>query len=107
MLFRSHCQYSLPVYRPLLEERIAEAQRPKTENKTDAFSEQLTSPVTDGEVQGFYELLGQIRHTTLCDQAALAIIQEQFAAVLAGDKSPQEAAKLVQSRLSLYVAEQN
>ena len=103
----THCRYSLPVYRPLLEARIAEAQRPKTENETDAFSEHLTPPVTDGEVQGFYELLGHIEHTTLYDSDALDIVEEEFAAVLAGDKSPREAAKLVQSRLSLYVAEQN
>ena len=102
-----HSKYGLPVYRPLLEERVAEAQRSETEDETDPFGEHLTPPMTDSEVQGYYELLGQIQHTTLCDQAALAIIREEFAAVLAGDKSPQEAAKLVQSRVSLYVAEQN
>ena len=103
----THCQYSLPVYRPLLEERVRQAQQAADDREDEAFGERLDPPMTDGEVQGFYELLGQIRHTTLCDQTALGIIQEEFAAVLSGDKSPQEAARLVQSRMSLYVSEQN
>ena len=97
----------MPAYRPLLEERIDQARHISDDSEPIPHAEQLRSPMTEQEIQGFYALLGQIEHTTLYDSNALEIIQEEFAAVLAGDKSPQEAAKLVQSRLSLYVAEQN
>ena len=102
-----HSESDLPVYRPLLEERVKEAQRDKSGETEDPFREQLATPMTDGEVRDFYALLGQIRHSTLYDRAVLDIILEEFPAVLAGDKSPREAAKLIQSRVSLYVAEQN
>ena len=102
-----HNEYGLPVYRPLLEQRIREAQQPKAaDGAADPFDRSLDPPMSDGEVQGFHELLSHIHHTTLYDQTALDIIGEEFAAVLAGDRSAADAARLVQSRLSLYVAEQ-
>ncbi len=102
----THSKAELPVYRPLLEARLAEAQRDRSGEETGPFGQLLSTPMTDGEVQGFCELLGHIEHTTLCDMTALDIIKEEFAAVLAGNRSPQDAARLVQSRVSLYVSEQ-
>ena len=101
-----HNEYGLPVYRPLLEERVKEAMREKEEDETETFQTGLISPMTEAEVQDFYELLDHVEHTTLYDSTALAIIREEFEGVLAGDKSPRDAARLVQSRVSLYVAEQ-
>ena len=103
----THSSADLPVYRPLLDERMLEAQREHSEEERDLFSEWLTPPVTDEEARGFYELLEQIEHTRFYDPSVLEIIQAEFAAVQAGSKTAQEAAKLIQSRISLYVAEQN
>jgi len=102
-----HSERDLSAYRPLLEAQVAEAQRAKGEDEADPLGMKLDPPMSDAEVRGFYELLGHIEHTTLYDSAALDIVREEFAAVMAGDKSPQEAAGLVQSRVSLYVAEQS
>ena len=96
----------IPVYRHLFEEEIREAGQPGTAADDDPFSQRLDPPLTEQEAQQLRELIAAVEHTTLVDQTALDIIREETAAFLAGQRSAEETARLIQSRLSLYVSEQ-
>lgn len=84
---------SLPMYRPYLEqlEAEAEAEGRMTPEDTECFEDFLTS----------------VESSTLCDETALGIICEESAAYFAGACTAEEAARVIQERLSIYVAEQS
>ena len=96
----------IPSYDPLLREAILKAKRGAPQESDDPFAGRLDPPLTDGEEQSFYRLLGAIEHTTLCDETAMGIIREEAAAFFGGQRSAEDTARLIQSRMSLYVAEQ-
>ena len=52
------------------------------------------------------ELIAAVKHTTLIDEKAMSIIREEIEPFLAGQRSAEETARLIQSRVSLYVSEQ-
>ena len=54
----------------------------------------------------FYTLLEKVEHTSLRDETALSMIREEVAPFLAGERSAEDAARLIQSRISIYVSEQ-
>ena len=72
----------------------------------DPFSQRLDPPLTGQEAQQLRELIAAVEHTTLVDEKAMSIIREEAAAFLAGQRSAEETARLIQSRVSLYVSEQ-
>ncbi len=63
--------------------------------------------MTEEEIQQFEKMISSIEHTTLYDETVLNIIRSEAAAFLAGQRSAEETARLVQSRVSLYVSEQH
>ena len=67
----------------------------------------LRSPMTEEEIARFQELLRQVEHTELYDETAYAIIQEEVTVFLAGQRSAEETARIIQSRMSIYVSEQS
>ena len=97
--------HSLPVYRPLLEERLTAAQHDLSALPLGNY--EFTEPLTAAEADQFREFLGHIEHSSLCDQTALGIILEECEPFFRGDRSAEQTAALIQSRLSLYVAEQS
>ena len=55
----------------------------------------------------FFELVGRIDTVSmLSDNSIYKIVAENMQAMLAGDKTPEETAKLIQSKISIYLAEQ-
>ena len=97
--------YGLPVYRPLLEEQLAAAQADVSAIPRGNY--EFKEPLTIAEAEQFRDFLSRIEHTSFYDSTAMDIIQTECAALFAGDKSAEETAALIQSRLSLYVAEQS
>ena len=97
---------AIPAYDPLLREDFLEAKSDAPRVEEGFFDTSLTPPLTDEEEQSFYHLLDAIEHTTLCDETAMGIIREEAAAFFAGQRSAEETARLIQSRMSLYISEQ-
>ncbi len=62
--------------------------------------------MTEEEIAKFQELLRQVEHTELYDETAYAIIQEEVTVFLAGQRSAEETARIIQRRMSIYVSEQ-
>ena len=96
--------YGLPVYRPALEKQLAAAQTELSVLPRGNY--EFKEPLTAAEAEQFRVFLSQIEHTNFYDQTAMQIIQNECAAFFSGDKSAEETAALIQSRLSLYVSEQ-
>ena len=97
---------AIPAYDPLLREDFLEAKSDAPKVEEGFFDTSLTPPLTDAEEQSFYHLLEAIEHTTLCDETAMGIIREEAAGFFAGQRGTEETARLIQSRMSLYISEQ-
>lgn len=85
--------FHLPVYRPALEDRLAEARQ--------------SGKLSDKQAEEFMDFLQAIESTGRIDQTLRDIITEECQALFAGDRTAEETARLIQSRASLYVAEQS
>ena len=97
---------AIPAYDPLLREQMEEAKQIEPEEDGGLFSDMLSSPITEAEIGQFCRLLGAIEHTTLQDETVMSIIRQETAVFLSGDRTAAETARLIQSRVSLYVSEQ-
>ena len=89
--------YPLLMYRPALEESIAKAMA----------DEKARVKMTRADADKLLDFLDAIENLNEYDSAIMDIIKSECQAMFNGDKSPEETAKLIQSRASLYVAEQS
>ncbi len=89
--------YPLLMYRPALEESIAKAMA----------DEEAQVKMTRADADKLLDFLDAIENLNEYDSAIMDIIKSECQAMFAGDKTPEETAKLIQSRASLYVAEQS
>lgn len=89
--------YPLLMYRPALEESIAKAMA----------DEEAKVKMTRADAHKLLDFLDAIENLNEYDSAIMDIIESECQAMFAGDKTPEETAKLIQSRASLYVAEQS
>lgn len=89
--------YPLLMYRPALEESIAKAMA----------DEEAKVKMTRADADKLLDFLDAIENLNEYDSAIMDIIKSECQAMFAGDKTPEETAKLIQSRASLYVAEQS
>lgn len=65
-----------------------------------------TPQITEKQARKILNLLDSLKTNTISDSVVQSIVQEESAAFLAGDKTAEETAKLIQSRVQLYVGEQ-
>ena len=86
----------LYVYRPAMEESIRKAMA----------DENCPVKMNSDDVEKLMALIGAVENIQVYDQAIMSIIKEACAAMFNGDKTVDETAKLIQSRASIYVAEQ-
>ena len=89
--------YPLLMYRPALEESIAKAMA----------DEDAQVKMTQADADKLLDFLSAIENLNEYDSAIMDIIKSECQAMFNGDKTPEETAKLIQSRASLYVAEQS
>lgn len=89
-------EQGLYVYRPAMEESIRKAMA----------DENCPVKMSSDDVEKLMALIGAVENIRVYDQAIMSIIKEACAAMFNGDKTVDETAKLIQSRASIYVAEQ-
>lgn len=70
------------------------------------FAYDPTPNMTEKQAQKIWTLLDSLETNTVSDSVVQNIVQEEAAAFLAGDKTAEETARLIQSRVQLYVGEQ-
>ena len=89
-------QNGLPVYRPLLE------------TMCEAAKEDSALPVKfqDTDQETLFKLLDAAENIAMYDEQVLSIIMDESSTFLNGSKGAKETAKAIQSRVSLYLAEQ-
>ncbi len=89
------------IYKPTFEKAMTEAMAPKDAdaNAWDSFT------LTQSQVDKYRTLLESITVAAADSSEVSDIVLTEAAAMFAGDKSPEETAKLIQSKLSIYVAE--
>ncbi|MBO6040900.1 MAG: extracellular solute-binding protein, partial [Oscillospiraceae bacterium] len=119
--------YSLPVMRRVFDERLAKAMEvnyQKDDNGNYVLNEsgekvpipRVSYSTGDGASQDFYaltreqadkllELIGTTERVMEENNGILAIVRQGAAAYFAGQKRPEEVARLVQSRINIYVNE--
>ena len=97
--------FCIPNYRPLLEQQLEEARHIDAGAEYPMWYDGLRSPMTEEEIAFFLELLDRIEHTSLCDEEAMDIVRAEMGPFLAGERSAEETADIIQRRMSLYVAE--
>lgn len=88
----------IPVYKPILQTQIERAQ------KDESF---LGIMITEEDTNRFMSLLSEIESIGLYDETILSIIEEEASGYFAGVRGAEEAAKLIQSRVSLYLSERS
>lgn len=88
---------SLPVYTPLLQAKVDEAK----DNKD------IPVQLSDYDTERFYSLVSEMENVAIYDETVLDIIHKESAPFFNGDKTAEEAAQLIQSKVSIYVAEQS
>ena len=88
--------YGSPVYAPLMLERVAQ----KNEN-----GGQYTT-ATEEDVQAYINAAQACRVMGYRDESVMDILRDECAPMLRGEMTPQQTAKNIQARVSLYMAEQ-
>ncbi|MFR5969126.1 MAG: hypothetical protein ACLUGA_11650 [Oscillospiraceae bacterium] len=86
----------LPLYRPAFEAALA-----------SCIGEEITQLHSEEEVEKYRAFIESADSLSLYDGRALAIIMDEANAFLSGGQSAGQAAKLIQERMSIYVAEQS
>lgn len=96
-LLISGTSQNLPVYAPALDEQLLSA-------KTD---DSIPTQLTDEDIQRFRTLVSAIDNITLYDESLFAIVEGEYNAYMNGDRTAEETAARIQSKASIYLAEQS
>lgn len=91
-------RYAISTSRSVLEGQIAQA-------KEDYESGKSQAPYGDEQAERFYDLIDHSVYFGNSSEKVVDIIMEEAAAFLAGAKSAEETAKIIQSRVGILVAE--
>lgn len=97
--FDSTDGYGFPIVKILFDEKFKEEQR------SISFNDEITYNLTSDDYNRFLELINGITERIHSNQTIQQIIKEESAPYFAGQKTAEQAAAIIQSRASLYVAE--
>lgn len=72
----------------------------------------LTSPypphiITQEDFDNFYRIVNSVSTPALFDEGIVSIVREEVLPMFAGTKTPEETAKIIQNRASIYMSERN
>ena len=98
---------SMPIHRASLEEDMLTATKQSLQMMYFESGEVNVGNATEEEMAAFYDYVQNIRTCWYYDEAVYNILWEEMQMVLAGDQTPEEAAKMIQSRASIYLSEQS
>lgn len=101
----SPTERALPVYMPQLQRMLDTA---KTQGVYSKLSAPCADPIklNDADVEKLTGLITSIENTAIYDEALFNIVQAEFNAYMGSSATAEEAAARIQSRASIYVAEQ-
>lgn len=88
---------NLPTYIPHLQAKVDAAKE----------DEELPVQMSDSDAERLFSLISEIKNVAIYDETVLDIIHKESASFFNGDKTSEEAAKIIQSKASIYVAEQS
>lgn len=96
---------TLPVYTPQLQKILDTA---TTQGVDPKLSAPGVDPVklNDADIEKFIDLITSIENTAIYDEALFGIVRSEFNAYMGSSTTAEEAAERVQSRASIYLAEQ-
>ena len=93
----------MAMYKPALEAQVQELQG-EHKNK---WGETVGATMNAEQAADFLEFIGRVDTVCIPDGSSIyKIVTENMQPMLAGDKTPEETAKLIQSKISIYLAEQ-
>lgn len=92
-----HSVFGFSINRGVLAQQIEESIRESKSNEA--------APITQEDVDLLYELLDQSIYLSTPSDQIVKIIMEESGPFLHGDKSAEETAKLIQSRVNLFISE--
>lgn len=106
--------WGLPTNKAVFDYKIEQALNPDSASagsisvRADyAYEEEIDRKLTPADIEQITSLIDQITTTATYDQFIMDIISEEAAAFFAGQKSAAETAKVIQSRVGIYVSEQS
>ena len=85
----------MPCYKPLLEKKISLVMQ----------SDDYPVKLSDEDVERFYHLLDSTTNIAIYDETIMGIIKSECQAVFRNEVTAQQAADLIQSKVSRYLAE--
>lgn len=88
---------NLPAYIPLLQAKVDNAKE----------NEDLPVQISDYDAERLFSLISKIENVAIYDETVLDIIHKESASFFNGDKTAEEVAKIIQSKVSIYIAEQS
>ena len=103
--------YSLPTNMNLLNKQLEEAMSPEKADSTwtmggNGYEITVSEQLTQADVDKIMELINSVSGVYAYNQSVFTIIQEEAAAYFAGQKSAEDTAAQIQSRMNIYVNEQ-
>lgn len=101
MLLNTRSGFGLPLYRPTLDANVARTLESET---VDGVEQEPL--MTEEQAKRLYELLDAIELVRDMNTIVRDIVMDEAAAYFAGDRSVEDCAARIQSRVSIYLAEQ-
>jgi hypothetical protein len=95
----------LPILRSLFEYQIDEAFRETSPLIAFFGFDEEIPPLTQEQAAAMRHIMESITHEIFPDPHVMAIVWEEVMPFLAGSRSAEDAARIIQSRVSIYVAE--
>ncbi|MCR4771019.1 MAG: extracellular solute-binding protein [Oscillospiraceae bacterium] len=110
--YLSETSYGFPINRSVLEQQAAEAMDASRFGDVGAYDSAYGSddyywnkPLTQEQVDQVNALISSVTSVFRYSEDVLAIIEEESGAYFAGQKSAQDVASIIQSRVQIYVSE--
>ncbi len=98
---------AMPIHKAALEEDLLAATKQSYQPMFFETGEVDVGAATEEEMEELYAYIQNIRTCWYYDETVYNILMEEMGMVLAGDQTPEEAAKMIQSRASIYLSEQS
>lgn len=103
-------QYQFPVIQSSFDKKLAEAM--KEDESTGGMAmgmgdfEVKFGPTTQEEADAIIAMVKSIKHTVTYDESLMNIIKEEASAFFSGEKTVDQVADIIQSRMTIYINEQ-
>ncbi len=105
--YQKHLYESLPIHEGAFEYKLAEAEKMVTASVGLPPVQTFIGELETWESDILRDYVHGIRTSWYYDRKVQDILVEETDKMLAGDQSPQEAAEMIQSRVSIYLSEQS